>query len=82
MKLSEDANARARLRMLRVWLTPEQYRDVCAGLKQVEVPPRGTLQRRLAAARGEARKSVVAHTHAMAGMIRQLLAPSSARRLP
>jgi hypothetical protein len=55
MKLIDDADSRARLRMLRVWLTPAQYRDVCAGLAQVEAPPRRLVRRRIAGSVADAR---------------------------
>jgi len=50
MKLNEQGTARARLRMLRVWLTPEQYRQVDDALGAVEAPTRSELRQRLAVA--------------------------------
>lgn len=55
MKLIDDADARARLRMLRAWLTPEQHRQVRAGLAKVEAPPRGFVRRRIAGGVAETR---------------------------
>jgi hypothetical protein len=60
MKLIDDADTRARLRMLRVWLTREQYRDVCAGLAQVEAPPRGFVRRHVADGVADARNRLAA----------------------
>lgn len=68
MKLSENADARARLRMLRAWVTPAQYREIYEGLQQVEAPPRGALRKRIAVRVGEARKTVVAAWSALVGM--------------
>lgn len=60
MKLIDDADTRARLRMLRVWLTPGQYRDFCAGLAQVEAPPRGFVRKRIADSMADARNRLAA----------------------
>jgi len=43
MKLNQQGTARARIRMARVWLTPEQYRQVEEGLCEVEAPAPGEL---------------------------------------
>lgn len=48
MKLNEQGIARARLRMLRAWLTPEQYRQIEAALGHVEAPAHAELCRTLA----------------------------------
>lgn len=68
MKLSEDATARARLRMLRVWLTPGQFRDIHAGLKEVQAAPRGDLRRRLAAGVKQAGKLVAVRIRLLMGI--------------
>lgn len=72
MKLSEDATARARLRMLRVWLTVDQYRDVCSNLKEVEAAPRPRPRRRAAADIAAAGKAVIASIRSMWRMIERL----------
>jgi hypothetical protein len=43
VKLRQQGTARARMRMARVWLTPEQYRQVEEGLCEVEAPAPGEL---------------------------------------
>lgn len=72
MKLSEDPTARARLRMLRVWLTVDQYRDVCSNLKELEAAPRAQLRRRAAADVAAASKAVIASVRSMWRMIERL----------
>lgn len=67
MKLIEDPNARARLRMLRVWVSADQYRDICLGLSEVDAPQRGALRRQLASRIREACKRVVSHARPAAG---------------
>lgn len=67
MKLIEDPNGRARLRMLRVWVNAEQYRDICSGLSEVEAPQRGELRHRISARIREACKGVVAYVRSAAG---------------
>lgn len=67
MKLVEDPNARARLRMLRVWVSAAQYREICSGLSEVEAPRRGALRREIAARIREACMRVVTLTRFAAG---------------
>jgi hypothetical protein len=69
MKLGQDADARARMRLLRMWLSPEQYREICAGLQQVEVPARKALRHRIALALGEARNAAAACLRNLADLI-------------
>ncbi|MBK8335932.1 MAG: hypothetical protein IPL03_04820 [Sterolibacteriaceae bacterium] len=69
MKLADDADARARLRMLRVWLTPEQYRDVREGLAEVEAPPRGFVRRCIADGVADARNRLAAGLRRLADAV-------------
>ena len=57
MKLNQQGTARARMRMARVWLTPEQYRQVEEGLCEVEAPAPGELLRPLRVAIRAAREA-------------------------
>ena len=81
MKLDKDPTARARLRMLRPWLTADQYREVCAGLKDVEAPARGELRQRLVARFCAACKAFVAHVDSMVSMLGRRGAQSDGQRL-
>jgi hypothetical protein len=58
MKLNQQGTARARMRMARVWLTPEQYRQVEEGLCEVEAPVPGGLLVPLRVAIRAARKAL------------------------
>ena len=81
MKLSADADTRARLRMLRMWVTPEQYRDMWAGLEQVEVPPRKTLRQRIDVVLYEARRLALAWLRRTAGVLGRTRVMGEASRL-
>lgn len=50
MKLAQDPTARARLRLLRPWLTAEQFVAVERALEDVEVQPKPSLRSRARAA--------------------------------
>ena len=63
MKLNQQGTARARMRMARVWLTPEQYRQVHEGLCEVEASAPGELLRRLGVALRAARAAFTEAFH-------------------
>ena len=81
MNLSQDPDTRARLRMLRMWVTPEQFREICAGLEQVEAPPRKTLRHRIDLVLGEARTFALVCLRMMAGAVRRARVAEEAARL-
>ncbi len=62
MKLAQDPTARARLRLLRPWLTAEQFVAVERDLEDVEVQPTPSLRSRARAAWHAARIAWAAPT--------------------
>lgn len=80
MKLSDDPDARARLRLLRMWLTPEQYREIRSGLEQVETAPALALRDRIDRLRCKASNAAAACLRALAATLaRTRLGPQPRR---
>lgn len=67
MKLSQDPTARARLRLLRPWLTPTQFSALQLALEEVEVRPSPSLAARLASAWHAARIAWLAASSSRGG---------------